>query len=246
MRAILTAIACVVCVPRVKAESAATTEVRGSVLDVLRELLARGHDAAVLELVAKLVSRNEELEQLLAKVRAGKHHNERIPKEQLDLFLDLLRAASATTLATANEQLEKTAQDNGGRPDPRTQTPAKQPPVRRPPLLGCRASRIRSRCPPPSGRVPSAAESGCASSMSDTHPAAEAILLEGLRRMSPAEKLARVAALNEATATLVRARLRRDYPGMTQRQEQLRLASLRLGRSLVVRVFGWDPDVEGW
>jgi hypothetical protein len=136
----------------VKAESAATTEARGSVLDVLHELLARGHDAAVLELVAKLVSRNEELEQMLAKLRAGKHHNERIPKEQLDLFLDLLRAASATTLATANEQLEKTAQDNGGRPDPRTQTPAKQPPVRRPPPPGL--PRVPNPIPVPAAERP--------------------------------------------------------------------------------------------
>ena len=113
----------------------ATKELRGSVLDVLRDLLVGvASSEAVLEVVAKLVSRNHELELLLAKLRASKHHNERIAKEQLDLFLDKLRAESEGVLAKANETLEATADENGGRPDPAR--PPKQPPVRRPPPPG--------------------------------------------------------------------------------------------------------------
>jgi hypothetical protein len=54
---------------------------RGTVMDVLRDVLG-DHEAseAVLGIVAKLVSRNEELETLLAKARAGKHANERVSK----------------------------------------------------------------------------------------------------------------------------------------------------------------------
>jgi transposase len=117
-------------------DTSATTmkELRGSVLDVLRELLVGGNDAAVVELFTKLVSRNRELEMLLAKIRASKHSNERVAKEQLDLFLDKLRAASESELAKANETLEKTATENGGRVDP--PRPPKQPPVRRPPPPG--------------------------------------------------------------------------------------------------------------
>ncbi len=109
-----------------------TKELRGSVLDVLRDLLGdHGSSAAVLAVVEKLVSRNKELEVLLAKLRSSKHTNERIAKEQLDLFLDKLREASQSALSIANEALEKKAEENGGRDKPTP--PPKQPPVRKPP-----------------------------------------------------------------------------------------------------------------
>lgn len=117
--------------PSMGTAASATKELQGSVLDVLKELL--GDHAAtptVLEVVARIVARNQELELLLARARAGKHHNERVAQEQLDLFLDKLRAVAETTLAKANEELEKTAKENGGRPE--AQKPPKQPPVRRP------------------------------------------------------------------------------------------------------------------
>jgi transposase len=110
---------------------AETKELRGSVLDVLRTLLAGAAQSdAVLEVFAALVSRNTELELLVAKLRASKHHNERISKEQLDLFLDKLSAESDAVLANANETLQAKADDNGGRSTPAR--PPKQPPVRRP------------------------------------------------------------------------------------------------------------------
>src|SRR5262245_27081098 len=100
-------------------------------MDVLRELLGdHAATSTVLEVVAKLVERNHELELLLARAGSSKHHNERIAKEQLDLFLEKLRAASQAAVATANEKLETTAAENGGRADP--PKPPKQPPVRKP------------------------------------------------------------------------------------------------------------------
>jgi transposase len=127
-----------------------TKELRGPVLDVLRELLGdHASTPAVLAVVAKLVSRNQELEMLLAKLRASKHTNERVSKEQLDLFLDKLRAASESALATANEALEEKATEGGGREKPAP--PPKQPPVRRPPPPGLR--RVDNPLPvPPSER----------------------------------------------------------------------------------------------
>lgn len=127
------------------------TELRGSVLDVLRDLLGdHASTPAVLDVVAKLVSRNQELEMLLAKLRASKHTNERVAKDQLDLFLTTLRAASDGALAKANETLEETAKKNGGREEPAP--PPKQPPVRRPPPPGLR--RVKNPLPvPPSERA---------------------------------------------------------------------------------------------
>jgi transposase len=113
-----------------------SSELKGSVLDVLRELLAGRHDDAVLALVTKLVARNKELELLLAKMRESKNRGEHISSTQLDLFLDKLREQSEGQLQDANQQLEKAAAENGGRPD--RPKPPKQPALRRPPPPGLR------------------------------------------------------------------------------------------------------------
>jgi len=131
-------------------KSAASTEhkhkeLRGSVLEVLQELLAGGHDKEVVALVAKLVSRNEELELLLGKLHASKNHGERVSAAQLDLFLDLLRAQSDGALQEADRTLEQTAAANGGRPI--VPKPPKQPALRRPVPPGLR--RIHNPIPVP-------------------------------------------------------------------------------------------------
>ncbi len=82
---------------------------------------------------------------------------------------------------------------------------------------------------------------------SDTPPEIEEIILEGYRRMSPAEKLSIVGDLNQAAQEIALARIRAQYgPNLTEREERLRLAALRLDREIMVRVFGWDPEVEGY
>lgn len=109
----------------------AKNERRGAVLDVLRELLVSRRDEEIVELVSQLVSRNRDLELLVAKMRESKHHGERVPQEQLDLFLEKLRDASEGALAEANTLLEQAAKEHGGRVEP--PKPPKQPPARRPP-----------------------------------------------------------------------------------------------------------------
>ena len=109
---------------------------RGSVLDVLQELLTERRDDAVIELVAQLVLRNRDLEMLVAKMREGKNRGEHVSAAQLDLFLDKLREQAAGELARANQALEQTAKDNGGRSEPAK--PPKQPAIRRPPPPGLR------------------------------------------------------------------------------------------------------------
>ncbi|MCB9762365.1 MAG: hypothetical protein H6739_21390 [Alphaproteobacteria bacterium] len=79
----------------------------------------------------------------------------------------------------------------------------------------------------------------------DTHPDAERVLIAGYRRMSPADKLRRVVALTQGAQQMALARLREEYPDDTDRQRQLRLASLWLDDETMRRVFGWDPAVEG-
>lgn len=82
---------------------------------------------------------------------------------------------------------------------------------------------------------------------SDTPPEIEEIILEGYRRMSPAEKLSIVGDLNQAAQEMALARIRAQYgPNLTEREEQLRLGALWLDRDTMVRVFGWDPEIEGY
>jgi len=140
--------------PAHTSEKRAGTELKGSVLSVLRELLASGHDEEVIALVAKLVSRNEELEKLLAMARMSKKKGERISREQLDLFLGKLRKQAQGELEKANKDLEKAnkdledaAKEHGGRPE-RTKPP-KQPALRRP--IPQSLPRVENRIPVPEG-----------------------------------------------------------------------------------------------
>ena len=81
----------------------------------------------------------------------------------------------------------------------------------------------------------------------DTPLEIEEILLAGYRRMTPAEKLARVADLNLAVRQLALARIRAQYgPNLSEREERLRLGALWLDRETMVSVFGWDPEIEGY
>ena len=80
---------------------------------------------------------------------------------------------------------------------------------------------------------------------SDTHPKVEQLMIEAYRAMTPAQKLARVQALNETVMQMAAARLKKEYGPMSERELRLRLASLRLDRTTMIRVFGWDPEQHG-
>jgi len=80
----------------------------------------------------------------------------------------------------------------------------------------------------------------------DTRPEVVGLLLEGYRRMTPAQKMARVADLSLAARQMAAARIRHQYPGASDREVELRVASLVLGRQTMIRAFSWDPDQQGW
>jgi hypothetical protein len=80
----------------------------------------------------------------------------------------------------------------------------------------------------------------------DTSLEIERIQIEGYRRMSPRQKLQQVSGLTRAVQQMALARLRVQYPGATERELQLRLASLWLDRDTMVRVFDWDPRQKGY
>ena len=67
------------------------------------------------------------------------------------------------------------------------------------------------------------------SSPADTHPAVEAMLIEGFRGMSPSQKLERVRALNQAVQELALLDIRRRHPDAGEREQ--RSASVALDRA---------------
>ena len=91
------------------------SELRGSVLDVLRELLINHRNDEIVELVTQLVSRNRELELLMAKAREGKHTGERVSQEQLDL----IRSRAARN-GSAGRSPCMTSSSGGARPTSRS------------------------------------------------------------------------------------------------------------------------------
>lgn len=81
----------------------------------------------------------------------------------------------------------------------------------------------------------------------DTAPEAEAVLIEGYRRMTPHEKLERVVDLNRAVRELALSRILAKYGAdLSARERELRLAALWIDRDTMIRAFGWDPEVQGY
>lgn len=136
-----------------------TTEARLNVLDGLRLLLAERKDAAVIDLVSKLVRRNSELEHALAQFGPRRRKGEGISSEQLDLFLRALGVNPDAVLQQANEQLAEASKPKpqegppedgkGHKPAADDNRPPKQPPVRRPPPANLR--RVENILPVPDG-----------------------------------------------------------------------------------------------
>jgi len=80
----------------------------------------------------------------------------------------------------------------------------------------------------------------------DTHPAIEAFIIDGYRRMTPAQRLERVAALTRTVQQCALADIRRRHPNASAQEQSLRLASRWLEPDLMRKAFGWDVDKAGF
>ena len=50
----------------------------------------------------------------------------------------------------------------------------------------------------------------------------------------------------QACEQLSEAGVRSRYPDVDDHEVRLRVFALRLGRELMVKVYDWDPAIEGW
>lgn len=128
-------------------------ELRGPVLDVLRELLESRRDTEIVALVTKLVTQNGELQQRLTEILSRRHKSERVSKDQLELlFQELAKAEAAAEdgpspeLGSANESLRGASgvdARTGGETSGEAQTSQRTP----------RQPRLRTPAPPNLTRV---------------------------------------------------------------------------------------------
>jgi hypothetical protein len=80
----------------------------------------------------------------------------------------------------------------------------------------------------------------------DTHPKVEAFIVDGYRRMSPAQKIARVTELTRTVQQLALADIRRRHPTASAEEQSLRLASRWIEPELMRKAFAWDVDEAGY
>ena len=81
----------------------------------------------------------------------------------------------------------------------------------------------------------------------DTPPDIEEMQAERYRGMTPAQKLREVQELNRSVLLLALAGIRRRFGSeLSEREMRLRLAALCLDRQIMIEVFGWDPEIEGY
>lgn len=78
----------------------------------------------------------------------------------------------------------------------------------------------------------------------DTDPQALEVFYELQRRRTPEQKLADVFDLSEGLFGLAMTGVRLRYPAASEREVFLRAAALRLPRDLMIRAYGWDPELH--
>ena len=80
----------------------------------------------------------------------------------------------------------------------------------------------------------------------DTSAVTDRWLVDRWRAMSSNEKVRMIGGLQRAANLMARAGARLRYPSAGEREIDLRVAALTLGRDLMIRAYSWDPDVRGW
>jgi hypothetical protein len=80
----------------------------------------------------------------------------------------------------------------------------------------------------------------------DTDEDALEVLVELTRNMPFWKRAERIVQLNNTRRSLILADLRHRYPDADEAELRKRLAARLLPREDVIRVYGWDPEKEGY
>ena len=82
--------------------------------------------------------------------------------------------------------------------------------------------------------------------LQDTSAKAERVLIELTRKAPVWKRALHLSHLIQAQRQLLLAEIQRRYPQADAEELKKRLASRILPRSDVIRIFGWDPEKEGY
>jgi hypothetical protein len=82
--------------------------------------------------------------------------------------------------------------------------------------------------------------------LNDTSKEAERVYLRLLKEAPPWRKAAMVDSLTRSCQELAAAGIRMRHPNASDREIRLRLAALWLDRDVMMNVFHWDPEQEGY
>ena len=70
------------------------------------------------------------------------------------------------------------------------------------------------------------------------------VWLDLQRKMPAGEKLAAVLAASHLVLRIYEAGVRLQYPDISEREVFLRTAARHLSRDLMIRAYGWDPEID--
>lgn len=76
----------------------------------------------------------------------------------------------------------------------------------------------------------------------DTSPDARRLIVERLRAMTPAQRLARMVALNRSVEAMARTGILMRHPTASEREVRFRLARAWLDDETLAKVAGWVPN----
>ena len=76
----------------------------------------------------------------------------------------------------------------------------------------------------------------------ETPPHVRETMYERLRAMTPAQRLARMVALNRSVESLARTGIKQRHPNADEREVRVRLARMWLDHATILRVVGWLPQ----
>jgi hypothetical protein len=80
----------------------------------------------------------------------------------------------------------------------------------------------------------------------DTDPEVERMMIELARATPVWKKFEQVSDMGEACRQMAMIGLKERYPQASDEELRLRLAALTLDRETMIKVYGWDPEVEGY
>lgn len=73
----------------------------------------------------------------------------------------------------------------------------------------------------------------------------EALMIDLIRKQSSQQRAEKVLQLNNRARAMHLVGIRLRHPDANENEVRMRLASLWLDRETMVRLFAWDPEVQG-